>query len=313
MTFVRAVVDCGSNSTRLWLRPDPATAPTHRERVTRLGQGVDATARLDPAAIERTTSTIADYADEWRAAGVTASEVVVIATSAVRDAANRDTFVDAVHELAGVTPTVLGGDQEAAASFVGATSELDLLDADAQVVVVDIGGGSTELVTGVPGTTRQLRGTSTQLGTVRLTERCLHDDPPTSIQVDAARATARDILTDGLAHLDLDDTRTVHLVGVAGTATTLAGLDLGDGEDSTFERLDGHVLTASRLATLTRELVGRSAADRLAIGPMNPGRADVIAAGAIILDELIDLLGRPDVTVSMRDVMDGVAALWPFD
>lgn len=312
MTTICAVVDCGSNSTRLWLQPEPGAKLVHRERVTRLGAGVDAHATLDPAALERTLAAIADYAREWRDAGVGPDQVVVIATSAVRDAANRDTYVAGVRDLTGVTPTILSGDQEAAASFVGATTEMDPVAAGTQVVVVDIGGGSTELVTGVPGTTRHLRGTSTQLGTVRLTERCLPDDPPTPEQVDTARATARAILTEGLSHLDIDAHRPVKVVGVAGTATTLAGLDMGVGEDSTFERINGHVVTAPRLAELARELAGRSAAQRLEIGPMNPGRADVIAAGALILDELVTLLGRPDVTVSTRDVMDGVAALWPF-
>ncbi len=187
------------------------------------------------------------------------------------------------------------------------------MPADTQVVVVDIGGGSTELVTGVPGTSHDLRSTSTQLGTVRLTERCLPDDPPTSDQVDFARDTARAILTEGLTHLDIDVQRPIKVVGVAGTATTLAGLDLGGGEDSPFERIDGHVVTAARLAELARDLAARSADQRLEIGPMNPGRADVIAAGAIILDELVTLLGGPDITISTHDVMDGVAALWPFD
>lgn len=320
MTSVRAVVDCGSNSTRLWLRADPGVPPTHRERVTRLGQGVDANGRLDPEALERTLATVGDYAADWTVAGVDASEVVVIATSAVRDAANRDDYVDGVVAATGVTPTILSGDQEAAASFVGATSQLTAKDAGSeahatQVVVVDIGGGSTELVTGEPGTTTGLRGTSTQLGTVRLTERCLADDPPTPAQVADARDTVRNILGEGLAHLQLDPSRPVIVVAVAGTATTLAALDLAQGEDTDadVDDIDGHVIPSSRLSALAVELASRSAAQRLEMGPLHPGRADVIAGGAIILDELVGLLGGPDVTVSVRDVMDGVAALWPFD
>ncbi len=312
MSAVRAVVDCGSNSTRLWLRPDPTQPPRRRERVTRLGQGVDATGRLDDAALARTLAVVEGYAHEWAAAGVTAGEVVVIATSAVRDADDRDRYVDAVVELTGVTPVVLAGDREAAASFVGATRELAPGDPGTQVVVVDIGGGSTELVTGRPGSTDGLRATSSQLGTVRLTERCLPSDPPTPDEVADARDTATRILADGVVPLDLDPQRPVDVIAVAGTAATLAGLDIGDGEDSEVDQVHGHVMTAATLSDLAATLAARSAAERLEVGPMDPGRADVIAAGAIILDVVVDLLDADGVTVSLHDVMDGVAALWPM-
>ena len=312
MSGVRAVVDCGSNSTRLWLRPDPTQPPRRRERVTRLGQGVDATGRLDDAALERTLAVIEAYADEWAAAGVTAEEVVVIATSAVRDADNRNAYVDAVVELTGVTPVVLAGDQEAAVSFAGATSELAPGEPGTQVVVVDIGGGSTELVTGRPGSTDGLRATSSQLGTVRLTERCMPSDPPTPDEVADARDTAARILADGVVPLELDPQRPVEVIAVAGTAATLAGLDIGGGEDSDVERIHGHAMTAATLSDLAATLAARSADERLEVGPMDPGRADVIAAGAIILDVVVDLLDADGVTVSLQDVMDGVAALWPM-
>lgn len=314
MSSVRAVVDCGSNSTRLWLRPDPRRAPRHRERVTRLGQGVDATGRLDEDALARTLAVIEGYADEWRAAGVSADEVVVIATSAVRDAANRDRYVDAVVDLTGVTPVVLSGDQEAAASFVGATSGRSPQDPETQVVVVDIGGGSTELVTGRPGSTEGLRGRSSQVGTVRLTERSLASDPPTAAEVTAARAWAEDVLGGVLEVLQLDPGRPVAVIAVAGTAATLAALDVGipvDDADA-MARIDGHWMSAATVSQLAVDLAARSAEQRLELGPMDPGRADVIAAGAIILEVVVELLGADGVTVSLRDVMDGVAELWPL-
>lgn len=313
MSAVRAVVDCGSNSTRLWLRPDPDEPPRHREQVTRLGQGVDATGRLDDDALERTLAVVTSYAREWRAAGVSADEVVVIATSAVRDAANRDRYVDAVVAETGVTPVVLTGDQEAAASFVGATSGRSYPDADTQVVVVDIGGGSTELVTGSPGSTEELRGRSSQVGTVRLTERTLASDPPTPAEVAAARAAATDVLAPVLEVLDLDVRRPVAVIAVAGTAATLAALDVGIAvhDPAAMARIDGHWMPAATISQLAVDLAARSAEERLELGPMDSGRADVIAAGAIILEVVVDLLDADGVTVSLRDVMDGVAALWP--
>lgn len=301
---MRAVVDCGSNSTRLWLRTGPDGKVVRREQVTRLGEGVDASGRLAPAAIDRTIEVLADYARRWHAVDVTPDEVVVIATSAVRDAANRDEFRDRIVGVAGVAPRVLTGTEEATASFVGATTLLP--DGD-RVLVIDIGGGSTELVVGAAGDVDGLQAVSLQLGTVRLTERSLDGDPPTSEQVTAARGLASSIVADGLARVGLvepDDG--LQVMAVAGTATTLAALDSGSAD---VDVVDGHVLAPTALADLVRRLSTASVDERMAMGPLAPGRADVIAAGALILDAIVDAVGRPPVTVSVRDVMDGIASL----
>lgn len=307
---VRAVVDCGSNSTRLWLRADPTGPPRRWERVTRLGQGVDETGRLADEALARTLAAVRDYADTWTDAGVTADDVVVMATSAVRDAANRDAYVDGVRAATGVTPVVLTGTQEARCSFVGATRALDH---DGPVLVVDIGGGSTELVHGTAGDAAGIDAVSLQLGTVRLTERCLPGDPPDPADVQVARGAARDLVVEGLGQVGLGpDERpaALRVVAVAGTATTLAGLDLGRDDP---DALDGHVMATTDVADLAATLVPLSARDRLGVGPLSPGRADVIAAGALILDEVLAAVDVDEVTVSLADVMDGVAALWPLD
>lgn len=300
---VRAVVDCGSNSTRLWLRADPDGEVVRREQVTRLAEDVDASGRLASAAIDRTIKVLADHARRWRAVDVTPAEVVVIATSAVRDAGNRDEFRDRVVAVTGVAPRVLTGQQEAAGSFVGATMSLAQ---GTRALVIDIGGGSTELVLGAAGAVDGLQAVSLQLGTVRLTERAMEGDPPTPEQVTAARGIVSSTVVDGLAEIGpADHDGDLQVMAVAGTATTLAALDGGSAE---VDVVDGHVLAPAALADLTRRLVAASVDERMAMGPLAPGRADVIAAGALILDTIVDALGRPPVTVSVRDVMDGIAA-----
>ncbi|MBY5161893.1 exopolyphosphatase [Salsipaludibacter albus] len=296
-----AVVDCGSNSTRLWLSPDGRDV--HRDaEITRLGRGVDATGHLDDDRLAHCLEVVARYADRWREAGVPDDRVVVIATSAVRDADDRERFFDGIREVAGVDARVLAGEQEATASFVGATSALDLAR---PTLMVDIGGGSTELVVDGPPP----RPVSCQLGSVRLTERHLHADPPTAAQVAAARRDAGETLASGLAAIDVPlataSSAVADLVAVAGTATTLAALDRGTDD---LDELHGHVLPAERVTELALELLGRSSQARLELGPLAPGRADVIAAGALVLATLVDLLGVERVTVSIADVLDGVAA-----
>lgn len=314
MSGIRAVVDCGSNSTRLWLRVHPGDHPLRREQVTRLGQGVDASGRLHPDAVARTLEVLAMHARRWRDVGVTADEVVVIATSAVRDAANRDEFRASVVDVTGVAPQVLSGRQEAIASFVGATTGLAQCDAATRpTLVVDIGGGSTEFVVGTPPRLGDLQAVSLQLGTVRLTERALPSDPPLPTEIVAARRIAAAEIVPGLHQVGADAHGALHVRAVAGTATTLAALDLGDDviDNEGIEAVDGHVLTPDALAAQVVELAGRSVSERMQLGPLAPGRADVIAAGAIILDEIVGHLGRCGVTVSVPDVMDGVATLGP--
>lgn len=298
---VVAAVDIGTNSVRLLAaRPtaDGGMQPLDRQlRITRLGAGVDRTGQLDRAAVDRTIAALADYHDRWVALGAT--RVRITATSAARDAANAAQFRGAVVATTGVAPEVLSGDQEAALAFDGAVSGLG--DVEGPVVVLDIGGGSTELVR---GTAHVLASTSRQLGSVRLTERHLHDDPPSPSQVQAARATVAEQMEEvrRLVAIQPGDV----LVGTAGTVTTLAAVHLGLGEWR-----DGAVhgvrLSAATVVDLALRLCAMPTAERVSRLRVEPGRADVIAAGALILDGVLDRFGFAEVVVSETDILDGIA------
>lgn len=303
---VVAAVDCGTNSVRLLVAevgPDGPLRDLHREmRVVRLGQGVDATGELAPEAIERTRLALVDYAATIRGHG--AERVRMVATSASRDARNRDDFVAVVRDVLGVDPEVISGDEEARASFAGAVGDLD--PADGPFVVVDLGGGSTEVVAGdADGVTGAF---SADVGCVRLTERCLPDDPPTDAQVAAARAFAQERVEAALAAVDVTAART--WVGVAGTFTTLAALAAGH---RSYDPAAIHLLRVplARVLEVCDELVGMTRAQRAALGPMHAGRVDVIGGGAIVTAVLARELGaRTGVTelvVSEHDILDGIA------
>lgn len=306
-----AAIDCGTNSIRLLVADVEATGAltdvTRLMRVVRLGQGVDATGRLAPEAIARTRVALSDYADLIRETGATA--VRMVATSATRDASNREDFFAMTRDVLGaVVPgaeaEVITGDEEARLSFTGAVGELD--PARGPFVVVDLGGGSTEVVLGDENGVRAAY--STDIGCVRLTERCLHDDPPTAEQVSDARAFAQQKITEALAQVPVEQART--WVGVAGTMTTLAAL--------------GHRLPAydpaaihlssvpfDRLREVCDGLVAATRAERAALGPMHEGRVDVIGGGAIITTVLAEELGRragiTELVVSEHDILDGIA------
>jgi exopolyphosphatase / guanosine-5'-triphosphate,3'-diphosphate pyrophosphatase len=220
-----AAIDCGTNSIRLLVADvtgDGLHDVVRRMEIVRLGAGVDRTGRLAPDALARTFTALDDYAAEIRRHG--AERVRMVATSATRDADNRDEFVAGVVDRLGVPPEVATGDEEAALSFTGATRGIRA-DADvaAPYLVCDIGGGSTELVLG--DTEQVLASCSIDIGCVRMTERHLHDDPPTAEQVTAARADIVAALDDAAAHVDLAAART--LVGLAGSVTTVTALALG--------------------------------------------------------------------------------------
>jgi exopolyphosphatase / guanosine-5'-triphosphate,3'-diphosphate pyrophosphatase len=216
----------------------------------------------------------------------------------VRDAADRDRFFAGVRERAGVDAEVLSGEQEAAAAFRGATASVA---GTPPYLVLDIGGGSTELILGED---RPEASTSRQLGCVRLTERNLHDDPPTDGQVADARAFVDAELAAAGELVDARRART--LVGVAGTVTTLAALHLGlDAYEPT--RIHGTRVPAEAVARLAAELLGMPAAARAALGPMAPGREDVIAGGAIVLEMVMARFGFDEVLVSEADILDGLA------
>lgn len=301
----RAAVDVGSNSVRL-LIADAGGSPLHREmRITRLGRGVDRHGRLDDDALARTVQALTDFHRQWRRHGV-AARVRIAATSAVRDAADRDRFFAAVREVTGVDAEVLSGEQEAALAHRGATGALQI---DEPAMVLDVGGGSTELVVGGPdgGVAASV---SLQLGCVRLTERLLPSDPPASGELAAAREeiVARlDEAEQRLAAGGASPRRPASIVGVAGTATTLGALHLGL-ERYDPERIHGTRVPAGALRDLSVQLAGLPAAARSGLGPIQPGREDVIHGGALIVAAVVDRWGYDELVVSEADSLDGLVA-----
>ncbi|MBS3939444.1 MAG: exopolyphosphatase [Actinobacteria bacterium] len=304
MTGAVAAVDVGTNSVRLLLLGADGERITRELTITRLGYGVDGTGHLDDDALARTLDTIAGYRALWTQAGVT-DRVRIAATSAVRDASDRDRFFDGVRRIAGVDAEVLTGDQEAALSFAGAAGAVEV---DAPAAVVDVGGGSTELVVG-DADGDVVGGISLQLGCVRLTERHLAADPATSDQVEAARAFVDERLDEadevlGGQGADLAAARS--LVAVAGTATTLAALHLGlDAYEE--ERIHATRVPTSALLELTERLVAMTSAERAALGPVQPGREDVLHGGALVLSRVAQRYGFDDIVVSESDILDGLA------
>ena len=299
-----AAIDCGTNSIRL-LIADPVDGhlrDVHREmRIVRLGQGVDATGQFAPEALERTRAALADYAALCTGHGV--ERVRMVATSAARDAANRDVFFAMTADVLGVSAEVVSGAQEAKLSFRGAVDELD--SARAPFVVVDLGGGSTEIVLGESGVTASF---SADIGCVRVTERCLHSDPPTPAEVAAGRELVRERLGEAMRAVPVERVRT--WVGVAGTMTTLAALA------QNMQAYDAAAIHLSRvgierLLQVCEGLIGMTRAQRAALGPMHAGRADVIGAGAIVVEELALALreraGIDALIVSEHDILDGIA------
>lgn len=305
-----AAVDIGSNSVRL-LVLDADGERRHRDIVTtRLAAGVDATGHLDDAAIDRTVRALAAFRSTWEAAGVTTGpgRVRVAATSAVRDARDRDRFLAPAERALGVPVEVIDGGREAALSFAGAS--LAVTRSRPPVAVVDVGGGSTELVIGpADGSAVPVAAVSMQLGCVRLTERALGGDPPTSAEVDRARRIVDGVLTAGLAdlvHAGADPTGVGMLVGVAGTATTLAALHLGLGTYAE-DRIHGAVVPADALEDLAVRLCAMDVATRATLGPVQPGRAEVLHGGALVLAAVVARLGVTELVVSESDSLDALA------
>ena len=308
-----AGIDCGTNSIRLLVadvvrEPDgrPRLTDVHREmRVVRLGEGVDATGRLSSHALDRTWRALADYAAVITASGVVRTRMV--ATSATRDAGNRADFVEMVRSTLGQDPEVITGDEEAELTFAGAVGDLD--PASGPFLVVDIGGGSTELVIGERvGASNRLAGAiSLDIGCVRITERILRGDPPSSTERDRARRWARQILADGLDRLPVHRVR--RLIPVSGTATTVAAAAL---RLPTYDPARIHLaeLPIDRVHTVADTLLGATRAHRAALGYMHPGRVDVIGGGALILSVMIELVAARtpihQVTVSEHDILDGI-------
>ncbi|MCI4081890.1 Ppx/GppA family phosphatase [Streptomyces sp. MMS21 TC-5] len=305
-----AGIDCGTNSIRLLVADcDPATGElTELDRrmiVVRLGQGVDRTGRLAPEALERTFAACREYAAVIKELG--AERVRFVATSASRDAENRDDFVRGVVEILGVEPEVISGDQEAEFSFTGATKELTAHEhLERPFLVVDIGGGSTEFVVG-DDHVRAAR--SVDVGCVRMTERHLvvngvATDPPTEEQIAAVRADIEAALDLASRTVPLTEART--LVGLAGSVTTIAGIALGLPEYQS-SAIHHSRISYEQVRAITERMLTATHAERAAIPVMHPGRVDVIGAGALVLLAIMERTGAQEVVVSEHDILDGIA------
>ncbi|MGW3101180.1 DUF501 domain-containing protein [Streptomyces sp. NPDC001100] len=313
-----AAIDCGTNSIRL-LVADVAVSDSasgagatgelreldRRMTIVRLGQGVDKTGMLAPEALERTFAACREYAEVIREKG--ADKVRFVATSASRDASNRDDFVRGVLDILGVEPEVITGDEEAELSFTGATKELTGRDDLAKpYLVVDIGGGSTEFVVGDD----QVRAArSVDIGCVRMTERHLVrdgkvTDPPTSEQVAAMRADIEEALDLAAKTVPLREART--LVGLAGSVTTVSAIAQNLPEYDT-EAIHHSRVSYDRVREITDTLLKSTHAERAAIPSMHPGRVDVIGAGALVLLSIMERTGATEVVVSEHDILDGIA------
>lgn len=297
MTVV-AALDCGTNSIKILIGEMP-TVLLRESRVVRLGKGVDTTGELSAEALDRTFSAIEEFAELVREHDIPPEHTRFCATSATRDASNSQVFIDGVRERLGVTPEVLSGDEEAALVYAGATRSLDAAITE-PVLVVDIGGGSTELVLGAGGTPDQ--SVSMNIGSVRLHERHLHDDPPSSAQTLACAADA-DAALDACG-VDLSRART--LIGTSGTIKTITAglLDL-----PAYDRdaIDGATPEVAATHRFVDRLLGMSVAERIALPYLHPGRADVIGAGALIWSRILARTSVERYLVSEADILHGIA------
>ena len=313
-----AAIDCGTNSLRLLVAdvyPERGRlVDLHRQmEIVRLGQGVDATGRLAPEALERTFAMLAQYERTIEDSGARA--VRLVATSATRDASNSAEFTSGVRRILGIDPEVVSGDQEAYLSFYGATAELAKAgragtagpgeESGAPYLVVDIGGGSTEFVLGSPGAAAAgLAAISVNIGSVRLTERHFHDDPPAEAQIAGATADIDTALETAARAVPVAEART--LVGLAGSVTTVTAVALG--LTSYDPALTHHArVRAGRVHEVTELLLRQDRAQRAENQAIHPGRVDVIAAGALILDRVLRQYGFAELVASEHDILDGIA------
>jgi exopolyphosphatase / guanosine-5'-triphosphate,3'-diphosphate pyrophosphatase len=306
-----AAIDCGTNSVRLLIADVDVeravlTDVAREMRIVRLGEGVDRTGRLSEAALGRTMGALREYAD--LIGRLSPAAVRMVATSATRDAENALEFVDQVKEALGVVPEVVTGDEEAFLSFSGATRELAGTalaragECSPPYLVTDIGGGSTEFVLGGPEGVSGAR--SVDIGCVRMTERHLHTDPPSTAEIAAATADIDAALTVVADSVPVDRART--LVGLAGSVTTVAAIALGL-HDYDPARTHHSRIPGAQVHEITNTLLGQTRAQRAAIPVMHPGRVDVIGAGALVLDRVIARFGFSEVLVSEHDILDGIA------
>ncbi|MBA1835240.1 Ppx/GppA phosphatase family protein [Corynebacterium wankanglinii] len=298
-----AAVDCGTNSIRLLIHDTDTGEICRRNTIVRLGQGVDETGQFAPEAIERTRTALADYVDEMQREHVT--RVRMVATSATRDAANREDFFAMTCELLGqiqpgAVAEVISGEEEAALSFSGATADID--PARGPFCVIDLGGGSTEFV-------MEGHAVSTQMGCVRITERIMRTDPPTAEETAEARKLIDANVTTASATVPFAKAQT--FVGCAGTFTTLSALAQGL-ESYDPERIHMSEIPFERLRAVTSDLRSKTAAQRRENPVIHPGRADVIASGSTVVEQLADAFereaGATSFIISEKDILDGIVA-----
>ena len=295
-----AAIDCGTNSIRLLIADIEGT--NFREvirdmEIVRLGQGVDQTGQFHPDAIARTLTAVDKFAAEIAKRGV--EKIRFCATSATRDATNRHLFVDGVRERLGIEVEVISGNEEAALSFAGAIQDLD--PHEGPFLVVDIGGGSTEFVF---GTTTVEAARSVNIGCVRMSERHFANDPATPAQIEAAKTDIQAAIAQAAAEVPITQAKT--LVAVAGTATTVAAAALKLAE---YDRYSIHLarISATQVHDASAMFLSKNREERLSLGYMHPGRVDVIAAGALVLSEIMKATGATEFVASESDILDGMA------
>ena len=295
-----AAIDCGTNSIRLLIAD--VSGENFREiyrdmEIVRLGQGVDKTGQFHPDAIARTLSAVDKYVLEIARRGV--EKIRFCATSATRDATNRQLFIDGVVEKLGIAPEVISGEEEAFLSFTGATKELP--DSLAPFLVIDIGGGSTEFVL---GNQNVIEARSVNIGCVRMSERHFLNDPATATEIESARVDIQKAIIDASQHVDIKGAKS--LIAVAGTATTVAAaaLDL-----PAYDRHSIHLsrISAEKTHQVSEMFLRMNRNERAALGYMHPGRVDVIGAGSLVLSEIMKATGAKEFIASESDILDGMA------
>jgi exopolyphosphatase / guanosine-5'-triphosphate,3'-diphosphate pyrophosphatase len=295
-----ATIDCGTNSIRLLIADitgDNFQEITREMEIVRLGQGVDATGKFDPEAIERTLAATKKYAEIIASKGV--EKIRFCATSATRDASNRDLFIDGVREILGIEPEVIPGTEEAELSFIGATK--GLTHTESPYLVVDIGGGSTEFVL---GDSEVKYAKSVNIGCVRMSERHLNKAPQDPLAVQRAIQDIDDAIAEAAYIVPIKEAKT--LIAVAGTATTVAAAALGLSE---YDRYSIHLsrISAAKVFEIAQMFSLMSREEIAALGYMHPGRVDVIAAGSLVLARVMLATGATEFVASESDILDGMA------
>jgi exopolyphosphatase/guanosine-5'-triphosphate,3'-diphosphate pyrophosphatase len=286
-----AAIDVGTNTVRFLVVDERSEAVDRGSRITRLGKGVDASGSIDRDAMNRTLDAVTTFVERARELG--AESIRIAGTSALRDARNGADFLSEVREATGLDVEILTGETEGRCAYAGATGWLERGD----YVVCDIGGGSTELIT-------VANAVSIDVGSVRVRERFFSKDPPQPSEIAAAREYVRDAIAGGVAVLGRGREQ---LIGVAGTITTLAALALGL-KKYDRERVHGSRLARADVEDWSRRLLSTSAEEIAKIGPVAPGREDVIASGSLILSIVMEVLNAGDVLVSEHDILDGLVA-----